>query len=82
MGLVIDLVIDGADHGVEFDIEVRRDSIILLPTRSYGVHQFHCTHSDTYGWYVEVDKKYLKDLVKMLAENPDLWGDDKPPFFG
>jgi len=64
------LVIDGADYGVEFDIEVRRESVILFPT-GLGDGQFSCVEESS-GWSVEVDKAYLKKLVELFGANLDL----------
>ena len=65
------LCVNAEDNPQGVGIEVRRESIILGPTAKSGKgDMFSCDHSDYYGWYVEVDKVYLKKLVEFFAANP------------
>jgi len=68
------LVIDEDENHLGFSLEVRRESIILGGDVKEGNHStdpFSCDHSDRYGWYVEVDKSYLKRLVDFFIDYPE-----------
>lgn len=67
MGLCIEA--DENQQGV--GVEIRRESIILGPTGIGDKDMFSCNHSDHYGWYVEVDKTYLKKLIDFFNEHPE-----------
>ena len=67
MGLCIEA--DENKQGV--GVEIRRESIVLGPAKVDDEDVFWCNHSDHYGWYVEVDKVYLKKLVDFFNEHSE-----------
>lgn len=60
MGFIVEI-----EQGM--DIEVRRESIKLIPDER---HPFHCHDNKVYGWYVEIEKAYLRRLVEFFNAEP------------